>query len=519
MKENADRWKSCKRQTSFILFCLLILLTYYCQPEEELSGEALARIHCGTCHIFPDPSELDSLTWANSILPRMGYRFGIDHPTVNPKMGKSLEELMILDRAGIYPQKPILALADWEKIKAYYQTNAPQALEPPMGKVEPQRGLPFFEPESIKLYSGNEALTTMLKYNVEEKKLYVGDGRNELYILGQNHRIESIVGLHSPAVDIVFGSNTSHQVLSVGIIFPTESSLGRLQEVDLSTSQTSPLADSLSRPVAMKQADLNGDQLADLIVCHYGNETGRLVWYEQLADGGLNEQVISNQPGAIEALPTDFDRDGDQDIIALFAQGREGLWWFENDGKGRFKSQNLLELSPVWGSNSFALYDFNLDGHVDILSTNGDNADYSYLAKPYHGVRIYLNDGNNHFTESFFYPIHGASKAMASDFDRDGDLDIAVTAFFPDWETRPKEGFVYLENRGMLSEKFDFKPFTFEASDSGRWLVMEVADVNKDGRDDIIIGSFTYSSTPVPAEIRKKWRENGSNVVVLYNSL
>ncbi len=37
---------------------------------------------------------------------------------------------------------------------------------------------------------------------------------------------------------------------------------------------------------------------------------------------------------------------------------------------------------------------------------------------------------------------------MARDFDGDGDLDLAVIAFFADYPKQPEEGFVYLENTG-----------------------------------------------------------------------
>jgi hypothetical protein len=83
-------------------------------------------------------------------------------------------------------------------------------------------------------------------------------------------------------------------------------------------------------------------------------------------------------------------------------------------------------------------------------ATNGDNGDYPAVLKPHHGVRIYLNDGKNAFEEHYFFPLNGAFKALAEDFDLDGDLDIAVISMFPDFEGRPEEGFVYLENKGEM---------------------------------------------------------------------
>ena len=55
----------------------------------------------------------------------------------------------------------------------------------------------------------------------------------------------------------------------------------------------------------------------------------------------------------------------------------------------------------MYGSSYLELADMNNDGHLDILYTNGDNADYSYVLKKYHGLRIFINDGKNQFLVDF----------------------------------------------------------------------------------------------------------------------
>jgi hypothetical protein len=93
-------------------------------------------------------------------------------------------------------------------------------------------------------------------------------------------------------------------------------------------------------------------------------------------------------------------------------------------------------------------------------TANGDNGDFGLPLKRYHGIRAYLNDGTNHFKEAFFYPMHGAYKAVARDFDGDGDFDLATIAFYPDFTAAAPESFVYLENKGGLR----FEPFTCNES-------------------------------------------------------
>ena len=148
-----------------------------------------------------------------------------------------------------------------------------------------------------------------------------------------------------------------------------------------------------------------------------------------------------------------------------------------------------MRFPPAWGSSYFELADFDKDGHPDIVYTCGDNADFSTVLKPYHGVYIFMNDGKNHFTQRYFFPINGCYKAMARDFDGDGDLDIATIAFFADYKQQPDEGFVYLENKG----NFSFIPWSLPEGRMGRWLTMDVGDLDGDGRTDIILGNFSVA--------------------------
>ena len=105
-----------------------------------------------------------------------------------------------------------------------------------------------------------------------------------------------------------------------------------------------------------------------------------------------------------------------------------------------------------------------------------------------------MNDGKNNFTQKYFFPINGCYKAIARDFDNDGDLDIATIAFFPDYIHRPEEGFVYLKNEG----NFQFKPYSIDAAKNGRWLTMDAGDVDGDGKIDLVLGNFAVA----PAMIR-----------------
>lgn len=52
-----------------------ILLYNSCETPEQ-KEERIARMYCGYCHAFPDPSLLDRATWDKSVLPLMEFHMG-----------------------------------------------------------------------------------------------------------------------------------------------------------------------------------------------------------------------------------------------------------------------------------------------------------------------------------------------------------------------------------------------------------------------------------------------------------
>ncbi|WP_375445448.1 FG-GAP repeat domain-containing protein [uncultured Fibrella sp.] len=449
----------------------------------------------------------------------MALRLGFMADSISPFMSLSdAAEINRVIQSGVFPGNPVLHPDDWKKITDFYLKKAPDQPVPPPTKPSVAVGLPLFK---LRPAQRIKASITMLHYDARTHHILAGNEQGQLVRLdGQLHLIDT-VATGSAITDLRDRPDGSVDVLTAGNMEPNDQLKGSWQHVSFGSQAgttgsvtNKPLIDSLARPVAAAFGDFNQDGQEDVVICQFGNYTGQLSWFER--DGATyREHILDQVPGARRALVRDINQDGRPDIVALQTQGNEQIAVYYNDGGGRFTKEIVLRFPSVYGSSYVDLIDMDKDGDLDILYTNGDNGDKSYSLKAYHGVRVFLNDGKFKFTQSLFYPLYGATQAIARDFDQDGDLDIAAIAFFPNYTNNTAESFVYLENQGNLRMKAQ----TFPHPEQGHWLVMEVGDVDQDGDDDLLLGSFFRAITPTPAPLLKQWYTGGQGILLLENQI
>lgn len=483
--------------------------------SEEKKGEALARTHCGSCHVFPEPSLLPRQIWAEGVLPQMALLMGIPQSGRDPMQTLSISEIQYLTEAGVFPNRPQLSEADWQLLVDYYLSQAPErlALPPDTAKLLPLPGFELVVPPQPIM-----PLVTTVRHDATHGQIWVSQRTGTTFLLDASLRIrDSLYRADSPFSAVRPLGKGRWQVLSMGTMDPNDLRNGEWLSVrkEQGKWRGSTRIKGLQRPVHQSFEDINGDGREDVVICEYGNYLGKLAWYEATEADTLIPHLIENRSGARMSYWQDQNGDGRKDLWVLWAQGDEHIAVYINNGKGEFIKKNMLRFPPVYGSRHFELADFNGDGAVDILYTNGDNADYSHTLKPYHGVRIFLNDRAGSFKEHFFYPLHGASEAHVADFDGDGDLDIVAFSFFPNFDQSPTKSFVYLENQG----KGQFVARSFTDPNRGRWLSMDVADVDQDGDLDILLGSFFLSVTPTPDSVKTRWLRDRQGVILLKNNL
>ena len=508
---------------------------------EEASGAALAALWCGGCHAVPEPGALDRATWTRNVLPEMGARLGIfDFRGRRWRPDPSLP-------AGTYPAEPLLPLADWAKIFDHYRDGAPAERTPPA--PPPERTTGRFAVRLPPPRSDREpAAVTALFVDEAQGLVLVGDAAGRrVRVHDRALRPVAAIPVDSPPVHFAPLEGGAFLVTLIGSLAPGDTPRGAVVRLDPSGAEgedwrVTRLVRRLPRPVRAFAADLDRDGRRDLVVAGFGHARGAISLHLSGSGGGFEAVALLPEPGAVSLAL----RQGD--LYALMAQGDERILRFPAAALARravrvrtpvpvpvpataapddrapasgsppaaASPEILRRFPPERGSSSMRVLDFDRDGALDLLVTAGDNADFTPVFKRGHGVRLYLGDGRGGFRLALFHRLDGAYGAVAEDFDGDGDRDIAAVAWFADYARGPEgaSGFVYLENLGSAG----FGPARVPGLERlGRFAVIDAGDVTGDGIPDVVLGNLAYGApgpgSPSPA-LTRAWAA-GPRFVVL----
>lgn len=501
-----------------LFFSSLILLFTCCKQSSDIANaEVQYATYCGSCHLAPDPTHITKSIWKNKILPDMASRLGYEFLAPDSQ-GFNFHDRKAYEYTAKNKTEPRIDSVTWNLIYNYIMVLAPDTIL--LDTLRATRDLEITRFESFPISLGENQSASMVssvQFESESNQFVIGDAFSQSiytwpFALDSTLKVDNeILRFDSPLTSITIETDT-RLIAESGYLFPNNKPLGILHEV--SESYVDTVVDNLFRPVFIKTTDLNEDGINEILICEFGNRTGQL---SMLVKSGMGYQKSSLLlvSGTTKLEIEDMNADGLNDIVVLASQGNEGVYILYNEGKLKFKTDQVIQVQPEYGSSWFQLVDYNNDGHLDLVLTNGDNGDFSVFGKPYHGVRLFINNGLNQFSEEWFYPIYGATRVLAEDYDLDGDLDFAVMSFFPDYTAAPEEGFVYLENNDP--KQYDFAAYTFPQSLSGRWMVMDHGDFDLDGDVDIMLGSYTLPINKKHNTIMEAWKASGANLQLLKN--
>jgi hypothetical protein len=208
--------------------------------------------------------------------------------------------------------------------------------------------------------------------------------------------------------------------------------------------------------------------------------------YIEFTRDGLIPFMLSAEGPA--AAVGDVNQDGLEDIYLGGAKWQAGQIFIQTK-EGRFvkSSQPVLEADSLYEDVSAALFDADNDRDLDLFVVSGGNEFYG--KSRYMRPRLYLNNGKGQFDPSDNLPelYLTGSCVRASDFDKDGDIDVFLGARAIPWKYGiPPDSYILLNDgsgkfadasRQVASGLHDFG-FVKDAT----W-----ADIDHDGDDDLVV--------------------------------
>lgn len=492
-------------------------------PLADHPGKQYYTRYCGLCHGIPEPTELDKTTWKDYILVRMGAYMGIyfdntqyydSVPSQWLEPGEGGERMLA---EGVYPAKPMLKREEFEQLRDYVLKAAPDQTYGPPGAAAVPMDLEGFRVRPIKLDTSLQPFVSALHIDEEAQEIYAGLLLQPLLRLNSDGKLlDSASGWTMPVQ--IDKSGDGIEVVDIGSFGGSDSPQGVYRRAaslrDIRRSRDKHRQDRLMRPVQRQRADLDQDGDQDLLIAEFGYHLGQLAWYEQKGDDWV-PHVLFDDDGTVAIDIRDYDGDSLVDILALLANSDERLVLYQNQGNGNFKQRLLKRFSPAAGSAAMELADLDGDQRPEIIISQGDNGDYPPILKHWHGVRVFQMGEDLKVKELVYLPMNGAYGTQTRDYDQDGDMDIAAVAFYPNYQGRPEESFIYFENTGGLN----YSPHTFNQVNLSRWMVMDAGDIDGDGDEDIVLGGFNVKSSDASEATYQQWMANNIPLLVLENRL
>ena len=236
--------------------------------------------------------------------------------------------------------------------------------------------------------------------------------------------------------------------------------------------------------------DVDADGDLDLVLADWGegspmsNDGGMVHLWLQDEDGTFGEATAERMPSTLVGFSWDLeliDVDNDWDLdVAVSCKTCPTSLLYVNDGTGTFTDVTAGRMPAFTNNYEFAPLDLDADGFLDLVTINDGAQGPNGL-----GEHVFRNDGAGSYVDvtDQWWPTDQNSGwddnvVVALDVESDGDADFLVGSL--DGPDR------LLLNDGTGALTVD--DGVFDAAPSHGTLGLAVADLNGDGRPDVVEG-------------------------------
>jgi len=216
-------------------------------------------------------------------------------------------------------------------------------------------------------------------------------------------------------------------------------------------------------------ADLDGDGDLDFVLGGRGVQPPRVYWFEFVAaDNWVQHLAGTNYLSDVGLAALDVDRDGHPDLVC------SGVW-FRNSGKPReLPFERLPFGEQCGGAHDILVHDLNGDGRADVLMMGDARTQLNGL----YWFEIPADPKQPWIRNRIGPPIHGAILPNGiMDVDGDGDPDVL-------------RGDTWFENKdGKAKEWVAHANLPFgRVGPYGMCVRTAVVDIDNDGKREVVIG-------------------------------